>query len=303
MERAYRKGLLLVFSAGLLWALISPAGKGLIQAGVEPPTVAFFRVVVVLLLSGPYLLLRKREALVVAPSRLLFLLFYGGFGVAASYVGYMMSLRWLSVPFALLLHYTFPLMTLVGAAFITGERPLRPQVVAALLILSGVAFPMFGSGAALSGCFSPPGLFWGLLAALAMALQSLYGRLSGKGGSAISTVTLFFYAHLFAAFWLGLGKSLGPGWADLGRITAGQWALIGALGIFGSLVAYAIFYIGLRDVDASTASLAATVEIIGGVVLTAFLLNQMPQRAEVVGCLLIITGLFLNARSPQSVKA
>ncbi|MDD4365394.1 MAG: DMT family transporter [Synergistales bacterium] len=303
MKVSRQQGLGFVVFAGLLWAVLAPAGKMLIQSGVEAPTIAFFRVAVVLALAGPFLLIHRREALKVTPSQIGFLVLYGGFGMAASYVGYLMSLRWLSVPFALLLHYTFPLMTLLGAALITGERPLRHQIAAAALILSGVAFPMFASDALLSGCFSPPGLLWGLLAALAMALQSLYGRLAGKGGGMVSTTTLFFYAHLFAGLWLGLGKSIGPGWSDLALISGRQWLLIAALGVFGSLLPYAVFYLALRYVDASTASLAATVEIVGGVAMTAFLLGQIPQWAEVAGCALIIGGLLLNARVPQASRA
>lgn len=298
MDRSHRKGLFAVAFAGLLWALLAPAGKMLIQDGVEAPTIAFFRVLTVLLLTGPFLFLFRRRAFRVTPSQLGFLFLYGGVGVAASYVGYLMSLHWLSVPFALLLHYTFPIMTLLGASLITGERPLRGQLFAALFILSGVGLPMIGSDSALSGCFSLPGLLWGLLAALAMAMQSLFGRLAGKGGASFSTETLFFYAHLFAGIVLGLGKTVGQGWSDLALVGGRQWLLIAALGVFGSLLPYAVFYFGLRHVDASTASLAATVEIVGGVALTALVLGQIPQETEVWGCLAIIVGLVLNARAP-----
>lgn len=211
------------------------------------------------------------------------------------YAGFFFALQYLSVSMTMVVFFTHPLLTTIGSLIITRETPSRNQVVGALLTVAGVTVGVFPTGGVLFGTIHPVGLAWCLFAAVGLSLYSLFGRLSAQTGF-VSQPTLFFYIQFFGVGWLALVKSFGTGWSDLLTLSAPEFGWILFVGLVGSLLGYSIYFYGLRTIQASTASIVSSIEIVTAILLSSILLGQHPALKEIAGALLIILAIIFVSR-------
>lgn len=286
----YWYGVAMTLAAAVCWGIMSPIAKVLTAAGISLMSVMAFRALFVVLIMGPYLCHTKGWE-VFSPGRdmLLFYFLSGMLSVVFAGGGFLMSLKYLSVAEALIIHYTFPLVTLVGSLWITRERPTPLQVVSGFLIITGVYLGMVGGEKTFSG-ISVPGLMWAILAIIGISGQALVARRVCKGQET-DQMTLLFFAHLLGGSLLAVGKTFLAGWEDIYNFTFPLFGLMVFQSFCGSLLAYGLFYTALKYVSAATVSLLCTLEIVVAVGLTSFLLGQSPSMQEVLGCAIIIIAI------------
>ena len=286
----YWHGVAMTLIAAVCWGVMSPIVKVLSGAGISLMSVMAFRAIFVVVTVGPYIYLTKGSEVFRPDIRMLcFYLLSGVLSVVFSGGGFLMSLKYLSVPEALILHYTFPLVTLLGSLYITHEKPTFLQVISGFLIIAGVYLGMVGGEKTFSG-LSVPGLMWGGLAIIGISGQALVARRVCKGQETDQLVLLFF-AHLLGGTVLALGKSAIVGWGDISNFTSPLFGLLVFQAFCGSLLAYGLFYTALKYLPAATVSLLCTLEIVVAVGLTSLLLNQPPSMQEILGCTVIIIAI------------
>ena len=125
--------------AAVCWGIMSPIAKVLAGAGISLMSVMAFRALFVVIIMGPYLCYTKGREVFRPDSNMLSFYFLSGLlSVVFSGGGFLMSLKYLSVAEALIIHYTFPLVTLLGSLWITRERPTTLHVISGFLIIAGV---------------------------------------------------------------------------------------------------------------------------------------------------------------------
>lgn len=292
MREYFQLDFIAVLAAGIIWGTLSPAGKHLSLLGANMLTVAVLRAAFMTGGVGLFLLVRLPDRFRVGGRQLLQVAILAGPCMVGIYAGFFFALHYLSVPVAIVIFFTHPLLTTIGSLAITKERPNRYQVTGALLTLAGVAVGVLTSEGGLSGAINPAGIAWCLFAALGMALYSLFGRLSAQTGF-ISQPTLFFYLQVFGLAWLMLLKTFTAGWGDLSSITAAQMVWIMYVGLVGSMLGYSIYFLGLRTIPASTASIVSSIEIVTAFALSALLLGQPPAPREIAGAVLIAGAIIL----------
>lgn len=286
----YWHGVTMTLIAAVCWGIMSPIAKFLSGAGISLMSVMVFRALFVVVTVGPYIWWTKGRV-VFMPDRKAFCFYFlsGLLSVVFCGGGFLMSLEYLSVPEALIIHYTFPLVTLVGSLWITHERPGSLHVASGLLIITGVYMGMVG-GDKTFGEISLPGLMWALLAVIGISGQALVARRVCKGQEADQMVLLFF-AHFLGGVVLFVGKTVLVGWGDICKFTFPLFGLMVFQALCGSLLAYGLFYTALKYIPAATASVLCTLEIVVALGLTSLLLVQPPSIEEVMGCTLIIIAI------------
>jgi drug/metabolite transporter (DMT)-like permease len=233
----------------------------------------------------------------------LFLLFlYGGATCAFMYGGFTVALRSLSVAASEVIFYTFPLFTTFIGIFALRERPTAAQAAACVLIVAGVFLmtSLPGSEESAPRAALPlSGVAAASLSMSGMTIQSLVGRKNAQKNW-MPTETLFSYAQLFGLLWLAAYKSADTGWADLAHVSPASWLLLAYMGFAATLLGYGAYNLGLRYIRAATASMLASFEMITAVVLAAVVLDTVPARGEIAGCLVILAALALGTRGAAS---
>ena len=208
-----------------------------------------------------------------------------GVVIALHFFLYIASLSFTSVAHSLALVYTAPLFIAVLSWLVLGERLRRKQ-------WAGVALGVVGT-AVLAG-FEPsmtPSMLLGdalaIGSAITFALYSVIGRAQRERH------TLFEYAagvYGWGALWL---LPLALWHAQHSRYTLGAGLAILGLGVGPLGTGHTLYNAALRRVPATYVNLIATLEVVGGVLLGALLLGELPSAAALVGAGIVLTGILL----------
>lgn len=300
------KGFLFALLTGISWGTVSPVAKELSLLGVDMITVVFLRAAMVSVVLGVWLIfsggiskmaVTQRQFFLFSVSGLLTVVFTGG--------GFLLSLEYLSVPVALILHYAFPLVTMIGSLFILKEKPTWTHFLSGGLVVVGLWVGM-GGGAAGVEKLSWIGILCGAVSIIGIAGQSILTRYLARPGEAQVDRTVFlFYCFLTGAIFMGSIKFFAVGMNDIPQIfTSGIIFLFVILqAIFGNLFPYWAYFTSLRYISANTASLICTSEIVVAMAIAAVWFGTIPTVAEMFGVVLIISAIAISARcSSRSEK-
>lgn len=215
---------------------------------------------------------------------------FAGYGIviALHFFLYIASLFFTSVAHALALVYTAPLFIALLSWPALGER-LRPrQWVGVALGIAGVAvlagFEPQLSRSVLIGDALAVG------SAITFAIYSVIGR------ARRSHHTLFEYAagvYGWGALWL-LPLAAWQATRSAYSLPAGL-AIVG-LGVGPLGTGHTLYNAALRRVPATYVNLIATLEVVGGVLLGALLLGELPSTAALAGAAVVLLGIVLVVR-------
>jgi drug/metabolite transporter (DMT)-like permease len=300
MISGYRRGILYAALTAVMWGGSGPFVKMISAEGLSQATVSAVRAWFVVASVGLWLRHRRGPGVFRISRRTLAAYAVMGFlSVICMATGYMMSCVYLTVPQAVILHYTFPLLTIAGDCFITKERPTLLQLAAALLILAGL-YAGFAMGHGL-GAVSVVGALWGALSVTGFAGQNLLTRSILKGGGTDPIVQLF-YVNLFGGLMLIAGKSAIIGWGDLRLITSRTALLMVYPVLVTGLIGFALLFSSMKYIPATAASLVCSLEVVSTLALMPLLLGSFPTIQETAGALIILFAVIISTvrRRPAS---
>lgn len=294
-----RRGLALVAIAVIFFST-SPVLVRWAAASVSAFEIAAGRLLVAGVAVAGVLLLRRRSA---AGEPLLaargewprFALF--GLVAALHFFFYAYSLEFTSITNSLAIMYTAPVWVALLSRFVLGESLLPRKwlgIVAAVLgvaVLSGFE-PLLAlmQGGRATYEFTPRTLIGDLLALGAAVTYAVY---SIAGRSQRERYPLLVYAgtvYIVAALWLL------PAAVVAHRPGSFNWpavASIAALGVFPLACGHTLYNAALRRVNATYVNLIATQEVLGGVLLGALLLREIPSFNSIIGGLITVGGILL----------
>jgi drug/metabolite transporter (DMT)-like permease len=269
LDPAFR-GLLWMLLAGLLFTALS-ANMRLVAQQLHPFEVQFLRyliglaVVVPLFLRGGAGLWRPRSI-------------RGQFTRGALHT-VALSLWFLSIPHVSLgditaLGFTTPLFVMLGAVLFLGERLQAARAVAAALGMTGVVIVVWPQ---LSG----QGGIW-LLALLSASPIFAASFLITKAQTAYERPEVIVAWQALTVSLLSLPMAL----VNWQWPTAGQWILLAAGGLFGSLGNYALTR-ALMLMDVSATQTVRFLELVWALLLGWLLFGDSPSRWTVLGGLVI----------------
>lgn len=262
---------------------------------VSPPTVVWLRFAMGLVVLAITASLR-RELAPPARTELGYLVLLGFIGVALH--------QWLQANGLLTARATTtawivastPIFIVVLGWIMLHERLDAPQGAGIILAAAGVAVVVSRGNAAalLAGQVVTPGDILVLISALNWAV---YTALSRRGLARMPPAQMMFFVvaagWLFISIWL-LG--FGPGLHELGQLSWRGWSAIALLGVFGSGLAYIMYYDALRVLPASQLGVFLNVEPLVTMLLAAPMLGEPITGLILLGGGLIIAGIYLVNR-------
>lgn len=271
-----RRGLITANIATLFFGLAGVLGS---LTGLPAPLITLGRAAFAGLALGGWALL-ARLSLRPRTGRDLAILIAQGVLLAIHWTAFFQAIVVSNVAIGLLAFSSFPLFTAALEPLLLRQRPQIPEIVAAALIVPGVALlvPAFSLSNA-----ATRGVLWGLLAGATFALLSVVNRsLSARYNGAM----ISFYQDSVAAIVLLPTLLLTSAASD--SLTLRTLLLLAALGLVCTALAHTLFISSLRHITAQLASVIAALEPVWGIGFAWLLLAESPSARTLAGGALIV---------------
>ncbi len=285
-------GAALVLGAACLWGSLGIFGRLAFDHGVTPLQLASSRAALAFLGVLP-LAVRRPGILKVRPADLPLLIGYGAISIGLFYYLYMEAVGRVPLAVAAALLYTAP-GWVVAIAWTAGWEPVRwkrlvplAMVLAGAFLVTGAWRLLLGSGSGPGPGAAGPGAIGWVGAAFALGsgvAYALYTVLGKRVRARYSVPTTILYAYGIGALVLAVAA---PPWTPFIQ-HPGAAGVILVMGLGPTLLAALLFYTGLHHIDASAASMLATIEPVVAALLGLWWLGEPLTGAVVTGTVLII---------------
>ncbi|MET0696238.1 MAG: DMT family transporter [Acidimicrobiia bacterium] len=216
-----------------------------------------------------------------------------------SYALGLIGLTYIAASLSVLLWATEPIMILLLAWFILGDRITKGVVIGASLALTGVLLVVFEPG----GQGQPVGVALTLLGVAACAVYTVITKKWMISESTLQVVALQQVSALTFAFLL-LGVSAAAGYqATSLSFSAEAWLSALASGALYYAAAFWLYLTGLRRINAATAGLYINLIPVFGIAASYVLLGERLSARQWLGAILIVTTMFVVIRSQSVVDS
>ena len=217
----------------------------------------------------------------------LFLVPLGLVGIGAFYLLYFFTVRESTVGTAAILLYSSPAFVAL-LAWIFLKESLGPLRLLALALTFGGIFLVVGGYEPGALEVSLPVLATGLLSGLTYGLYSIFGKpLAGHLEPAI----ILSYALGFGSVLLVLAAL--PTFHTLVGLSSSSYALLVMLAVVHTALAFGLYTVGLKRLDAGQAAIVATVEPVVAGAIGVVLLGEELTALKVIGAILVLAGAAL----------
>ena len=292
-------GTIAVLLAACLFATSGTIIKHLIQGyGLPPLTVAAVRITLAALILFAVLGVLDRKSLRIRARDVPFFLLFGLICVALLQASWVYAVSLIDVSVATVLNYTAPAWAALFAWLLLGERLNRRKAIALLLTAAGVALIVRIFDAQFLS-LNRVGLLWGLGSGVTYGLYGIFVRRALERYSFWTVITYTFAAG--ALFLLATQPVLSLVEVSAPRIEsafthpgAAMWLVI--LALAPTLCGYALYTFGLRFLEATVATILATVEPVMATLWAAAFLGESLTWPQVVGGALVIAGVIALQR-------
>ena len=281
-------GYVFVFTAAVLWSLIGIFSKGVLQAGVAPLEIAFWRAAIAGALFLGHAFLTGQLSVQSARDMVSFVGF-ALFGVTVFFSSLVLAIDTGGISLAFILLYSAPAFVVLAAWLLLGETLTRLKVVLVAVALLGIVLVSQDAGSGIT--VSATSLFWGLLSGLSYASYYIFGKWVLRR---YAPVTIYALVLPIGALGLLPLVSFAPKPPHV-------WGLLILLAFLSTYLAYLVYYLGLKHVEASRAVLVATIEPVIAAGLATIIFGEQFGLLGMLGGLLVLLASALSALSARRV--
>ena len=273
--------------AAIMWASSGVAGKALFAGGITPFELVQVRVTVSTLLLALFLSLYSRNLFRIRIKDLGYFFLLGGVAMALVQVTYFYAISKIQVAAAIFIQYLAPVMVAFFSICFWKERLTPTKFLSLVISLAGCYLVVGGYNLHLMQ-MNRVGILCGLASAICFATYTLFGE---RGMHRYSPWTVLFYAFLFATFtwhiiyppfqYLRAGYSLN------------QWGWLLYISVIGTLIPFALFFVGVNFIRSTRASITATLEPISAGFFAYLFLGEVLEPLQIVGGAMVVGAIVL----------
>lgn len=246
------QGFVFTILSATLWGFTGTVAKLLFRTATGPLALVEVRLTLSAALLGLFLGLARRPLLRIDRRDLPYFAVLG-MSMAAVQFSYLFTMSRTTVATAVFLQSLAPSLIFLHATVFKGEQVSAPKLTALALALAGSGLMIQGQG----GGRGPDG--WGLVSGLSSAVFAAFYTIYSKRALArYSPLTVTFWAFAFGAvpWWF----ILPPARLLAGGFTAEQALFFLYIAVFSTVVPFALYFRGLRDLTPGQAGIISTVE-------------------------------------------
>lgn len=274
-------GYLFIVFAAFSWGVLGVLARFLLETGMTPAEIAFWRTVFGCLLFGSVAIARKQARLHAARDLLGFMAF-GIICLALLFLCYMAAVESGGAALTVVLQYTAPAWVALFARILFMEPLTKAKCLAVFVSLAGVAVVSLSGGAGGSNINSLS-VSLGLLSGLLYAVQSVATK---KFVASYSPFTIFGYGFFFAALTLlPLVQFVDKSPAD--------WGILLLMGAACTFCPFFFYAAGVKRIEASTASVIATFEPVVATLAAWAVWNETFSLLGVAGIAIVIGAVLM----------
>jgi drug/metabolite transporter (DMT)-like permease len=228
-------------------------------------------------------------------------LLLGAFGLSlwAMMFTFFRAVEYLGVSLGIILQFTHPALIILFTWAILRHVTRPIALVAVACVMTGVVLIVSWRH---SGPTSQPiGFVWGLASAVANAVYLLLGsHVQKRFATGPALLYGFSYACLFALLWTSIqgGQTL-----DILVQSRGNVMGAGAIGLFGTLGAFALMVLATRYISPLEAGLASGLEAVFASLIAAWWFGERLSASQFLGAGLVLVGVSLSYLPSESKKA
>ena len=288
-------GYLYALLASLLFGLNGSTTKVIVEAGLSPAQLTFYRVTIIAVLAGILLLLTNRRGFRISRRQVAVMALLGVAGVALIQWFYAVAISLLPVGIALMLEYSGVLLVALVARFVFKDR-VKPRIwlaIGCVLVGMAVVAQIWAS------TLAPLGVLAGIAAAICLAVYFLVGE---RQVTSTSPLVVSFWSMLFASlFWLvfsawwqvepqTLAQQV-PLHGNLEALALPLWVLVLWNGVVGSFAPYLLSYMALGRLSATAAGIVSASEVLFAFGFAFLWLGESLDLVQSAGVLLVLGGI------------
>jgi drug/metabolite transporter (DMT)-like permease len=289
-----KTGYLFVIAAAVLWAISGTASKFIFTSGISPIELVQFRAAGSAIILAFVLGMKKSSLLKITPKNIGYFALLGAL-LAITQFTYLFAISKTLVAVAILLQYQAPLVVALYTFFVLREKLTITTVVAIICSLFG-CYLVVGAYSLNILSMSKAGIISGLSSAVTFAL---YTVASESGMRRYSPWTVLLYAFTVAAIILNI---IYPPFHAFSRShTLVTWWWIFFVTLFGTILPFAFYNLGLQRIRPTHASVTATLEPIAAAIISYVFLGEILERWQIIGAILVITAVVILQQKPQQV--
>lgn len=206
-----------------------------------------------------------------------------GIVLAIHWSTFFQGIKLSTVAIGLLTFSTFPIFVTFMEPFFFGEKLKKEDIILAFITFAGVMFviPDFHMGNEMT-----VGAMYGILSSLSYAVLSILNR---KYVKEYKGVVIAFYEQLVSLI------VLLPFFFIMEPVfTRKDIFLLILLGTVFTGITHTLFINSLKNIKTQTAGIISSLEPLYGIILSIFLLNEVPSVKEIAGGLLILGTVFYS---------
>ncbi len=263
-----------ILAAALLWSLLGILGKWTLELGVAPLEIAFWRALGAGALFAAHAAVTR--ARLPRGRDLAGTALFGLAGVSVFYGAYQLAIDAGGASLASVLLYTAPAFVALAAGPLLHERLGARERAGVVATVAGVGLVSLGGGAGVHASAAAVGA--GLTAGATYALYYVWGK---RAFARHAPAALYAIAMPVGA--VGLAP-----FVSLGARPAQAWALLAAMAVLSTYLAYLVYAAGLRHLAATRASVIASIEPVVAATLAALVFGERLAPLAYLGAALVV---------------
>lgn len=285
-------GYIQIILSGAFFGFLGLFGKIAYQKNILPGELLGLRFLTSAIILGAFLWVTQKKVFKMSFGNTIASILMGVLGYAVFSSCYFLALQGISASLTVLLLYTYPIMVAIGARIFFKEHIGVKGFIALILSSIGLVGLVWGEWAVSGAIF----LIYGFLSAFFYAVYILVSR---KVLEDVSFMGSSFYVQLGAGIALCLlhfktfDRPL--------EIYLTDYSLILGMAVLCSLFPMTLFLAGLQKISPSEASILSTTEPIFGVLVASIFLGERMGLIQILGGVLVLTGMVLIALKPKKV--
>jgi len=288
------------------FALGGVAAKVLREANMDAFRLTQIRSTGAALILLTFALIKGKDQLRARRDELKDLIIFGVVGVAAVTSFYFFAIKYLFVSVALIIEFTASIWIALYLKFVKKKHISPIMWVGIACAFSGL---ILVSQIWSSSSLSPIGVLAALADAIALSYYFLTADRLTQTRSSLSLMT--WGIGVAAIFWTiilpwwnfpfeYLTKSFSLS-GNLSNYSAPGWVLILWIIIVGTVIPYLLTVTGIRELSAGTSSVIGMIEPIFAGVIAWILLNEALSGIQLIGCVVVLFGIYLADKARAAV--